>query len=284
MPAGSSPSRSRRSRGGARSGREVSIPRSPTRTTSVRPKRIRSLSTWASTVAGSAVLPGKASTATGQPRRIGEQAELDLGPVGPVVAGVAVAGERAVAALDVHRREVVQDEAARAEVAGRERALDPCLAGEEPVHRPVQLVLVGALHPARRAPGCSARAAPPWRAWTRARPGGRRPAPSRGPGCATAGGRGAPAGPSERSIPRTAATWPWGRLRTIRSADSAGTRRSPRSERSMASTTGSGRAVSDASVRCLTDDPSRYDWRSRPPDRPTPQLRGAPTGRCPSAG
>jgi hypothetical protein len=32
-------------------------------------------------------------------------------------------------------------------VAGRERPLDPGLAGEEPVHRPVQLVLVGALDP-----------------------------------------------------------------------------------------------------------------------------------------
>jgi hypothetical protein len=31
----------------------------------------------------------------------------------------------------------------------------------------------------------------------------------------------------------------------------------------MASMTVSGRAVSDASVRCLTEDPSRYDWRSR---------------------
>ena len=49
---------------------DVSIPRSPTRTSSVRPKRVRSFSTWASTVAGSAVLPGNASTATGSPASV----------------------------------------------------------------------------------------------------------------------------------------------------------------------------------------------------------------------
>src|SRR5450759_4340528 len=79
--------------------------------------------------------------------RIGQEAELDLGPVGPVVAGVAMAGEGAVAPLDVHRGEVIEHEAPGCEVAGRERPLDPRLAGEEPVHRPVQHVLVGALDP-----------------------------------------------------------------------------------------------------------------------------------------
>ena len=38
-------------------------------------------------------------------------------------------------------------------MAGRERPLDPGLAGEQPVERPVQLVLVGALDATRRAQG-----------------------------------------------------------------------------------------------------------------------------------
>ena len=45
----------------------VNIPRSPTNTTFENPKRRRSLSICAPTVAGSAVLPWNTSTATGRP-------------------------------------------------------------------------------------------------------------------------------------------------------------------------------------------------------------------------
>ena len=48
----------------------VSIPRSPTSTTRSRAKRRRSLSSYAPTVRGSAVLPSKTSTATGHPSRL----------------------------------------------------------------------------------------------------------------------------------------------------------------------------------------------------------------------
>jgi hypothetical protein len=72
---------------------------------------------------------------------VGQQAEHDLGPVRASVAGMAVRRERAMAALQVRARQVVQDERARAEMAGGEAALDAVLAAEQPVHRPVQLVL-----------------------------------------------------------------------------------------------------------------------------------------------
>ena len=57
-PAGSTSSRSRAA---------VSMPRSPTSTTRVSPNRSLTLSIWAATVAGSPVLPGKTSMATGMP-------------------------------------------------------------------------------------------------------------------------------------------------------------------------------------------------------------------------
>ena len=77
---------------------------------------------------------------------IGQQAELDLRAIGPVVAAVPVARQRAVAALDIGAREVVQDERARGQMAGRQRALDPVLAGQQPVECAVQLVLRRAGH------------------------------------------------------------------------------------------------------------------------------------------
>ena len=49
---------------------EVGMPRSPTITTSAMRKWFLSLSTWAATVMGSARLPSKTSTATGQPSRL----------------------------------------------------------------------------------------------------------------------------------------------------------------------------------------------------------------------
>ena len=64
-------------------------------------------------MAGSAVLPAKASTATGRPRRRSSRPNTTCGPVGPVVAAVAVRRERAAAALQPGRGDVEQDEAAR---------------------------------------------------------------------------------------------------------------------------------------------------------------------------
>ena len=47
----------------------VSMPRSPATATRAMPNRDRSFATCADTVAGSPVLPGNTSTATGQPSR-----------------------------------------------------------------------------------------------------------------------------------------------------------------------------------------------------------------------
>ena len=72
---------------------------------------------------------------------VGEQAVLDLEGALLAVPRVAELGERTVAALHVARGQVVEDEATRSEVAGREARLDPGLARAEPVERRVQLVL-----------------------------------------------------------------------------------------------------------------------------------------------
>ena len=85
----------------------------------------------------SAVLPGKASTATGQPPGAAQQAVDDLGAV---VAGVAAGGELAAGALEVAGGDVVQGEGAGGEVAFRELALDGGLAQGEPVHGVVEVV------------------------------------------------------------------------------------------------------------------------------------------------
>ena len=87
-------------------------------------------------MSGSAVLPGKASTATGQPWGLHSRAVDDLGAVGAVVAG----GELAAGALEVAGGDVVQGEGAGGEVAFRELALDGGLAQGEPVHGVVEVV------------------------------------------------------------------------------------------------------------------------------------------------
>ena len=71
-----------------------------------------------------------------------------------------------------------------------------------------------------------------------------------------------PGNPSERSIPRTAATWPWGRLRRMESASPAARKRSPASQARMSSTSGSGRWDRLARVCFLTLPSSRYELRS----------------------
>ncbi len=73
-------------------------------------------------------------------RRAGQPvADLQLSL--PAVARVAERRQRTLAALEVAGGEVVEDEAALAQVAAGERRLDPRLAGEQPVHRREQLRL-----------------------------------------------------------------------------------------------------------------------------------------------
>ena len=73
--------------------------------------------------------------------RIGEQAVVDLQHAVAAVAAVADPGQRTGAALEVAGRQVVQHQAAGAQVARSELLLDRALARQQPVHRRVQIVL-----------------------------------------------------------------------------------------------------------------------------------------------
>ena len=83
-----------------------------------RPKRSRSFTSWASSVAGSAVLPAEGLHRHRAAVGVGQQAEHDLGPVGPVVPAVAVGRERAAAALDPGGGDVEQHQRRRARGGG----------------------------------------------------------------------------------------------------------------------------------------------------------------------
>src|SRR5215467_12426124 len=118
---------------------EVSMPRSPTSTTSARPNRFCSFSTWVATVLGSARLPSKTSTATEQP-------ELDLRQTPLSVSAVPALGQLALAAFQVDRGQIVEGQAALAQVSLGQPGLDLGLSPQEPVHGRVELVFVGVLH------------------------------------------------------------------------------------------------------------------------------------------
>jgi hypothetical protein len=76
-----------------------------------------------------------------------DKAVDDLERAALSVARVAAPGERAAAALEIRRGDVVEDERPLAQVAAGECVLDPPLTGEQPVERRVELVLVRALDP-----------------------------------------------------------------------------------------------------------------------------------------
>ncbi len=80
--------------------------------------------------------------------RVGEQAVVDLQQALLAVAVVAERGQRAGGTFEVTRRQVVQHQAARAQVARGKLFLDPVLAREQPVHRGVQIVFVAPGHAA----------------------------------------------------------------------------------------------------------------------------------------
>ena len=153
---------------------DVSMPRSPTSTSSDRPNDVAQLLHLGLEGGG---VRGVAREGLDRHRAalaVGQQAEHDLGAVGPVVAAVAVCRERAAAALHPGRGDVEQHGAAGCQVASREGPLDGRLARMQPVERVIELVLAGALHaelggerrgreasvrwPASRpAPGCAPR-------------------------------------------------------------------------------------------------------------------------------
>ena len=71
----------------------------------------------------------------------GEESDDDLGPVGAVVAGVAVGGEFTAASLEVGGGDVIEDEAGGVEVSAGEADFDVGLVLVEPVEGLVGLVV-----------------------------------------------------------------------------------------------------------------------------------------------
>jgi hypothetical protein len=121
------------------------MPRSETTITARSAKRRLSFSIWA----GSVVVERALEHLDRDRAAVGGADEPvdDLGRAGLAVARVAELGQRAAAALEVGRGDVVEHERPLAQVAAGERAFDPLLASEQPVERAVELVLVGALDP-----------------------------------------------------------------------------------------------------------------------------------------
>jgi hypothetical protein len=74
---------------------------------------------------------------------VGQQAEDDLQVAGPLVAAVAVTGQRTLAALEVGRRQIVEHQRSFTQMLFGERLLDARLAGEQPVHGLVEIVFIG---------------------------------------------------------------------------------------------------------------------------------------------
>ena len=140
---------------GARSSRIralVIMPRSPTSTTSLRPKRSRIFSICEATVVGSPVLPSKTSTATGcpsQPQKSDDNLEL----ASLAVAAVAQASQGAGAPLEVTRRHVVEHEGSTDQVPLRQSRLDRALAEHKPIHGCVEFLLAGRDDVERRSEG-----------------------------------------------------------------------------------------------------------------------------------
>ena len=120
----------------------VIMPRSPTSTTRLIPKRDFSLSIWDFSVIGSAVLPSNTSIAIGKPSRVQSKPIDDLRPVAAMIAAVAILRQRTVAALEVGRAHVVEHQHAVLEMPPRQAVLDPRLALQEPIQRLVGLAVL----------------------------------------------------------------------------------------------------------------------------------------------
>src|SRR6516162_1646094 len=125
----------------------VIMPRSPTSTTRDRPKSPLSLSICPANVIGSAVLPSKTSTATGQPLAAHNRPLDDLQFALLAVSRIAEACQLAALTLKPGRREVVEHQRPVREVAAGERSLDRALACAEPVEGAIELDLVDRAKP-----------------------------------------------------------------------------------------------------------------------------------------
>ena len=77
---------------------------------------------------------------------LGEQPVVDLAFALLAVAIVAEGGQGAGGALEITRAQVIEHEAPGRQMARGQLLLDPVLAGEHPIHRLIQRVLVGVAH------------------------------------------------------------------------------------------------------------------------------------------
>ena len=111
------------------------------------PKRVRSLSICAPRVAGSAVSPAKTSTATGQPSALHSRPKTICALPRLPSRGVAVARQRAAAALHPGRADVVEHQGAVGEMTPGQAPLDRPLAFQQPVHRRIERVFVDRAQP-----------------------------------------------------------------------------------------------------------------------------------------
>ena len=76
-----------------------------------------------------------------------QQPEDDLELAALAVAGIAMLGQRTTTAFEVARREVVENQGAFGQVLLRQPLLDPLLTFHQPIHGPVEFVLIGIPHP-----------------------------------------------------------------------------------------------------------------------------------------
>ena len=77
---------------------------------------------------------------------ISKQAEHDLRIAPPLIARMAIASERTAMTLEVSRADVVQHQAALAQVTACERRFNLRLLGQQPVERGVEIVFIDRLH------------------------------------------------------------------------------------------------------------------------------------------
>ena len=119
----------------------VSMPRSPTSTTRLSPKRRRSFVDLGGHGGGVGGVAGAHLGGNRAARGVAQQSDEDLAAATLAVAGVAAAGQLAVLAGVPDGGQVVQREAAVLQVAAGQFGLDGGLAAGQPVEGVVELLL-----------------------------------------------------------------------------------------------------------------------------------------------
>ena len=207
----------------------VSMPRSPTRHTRVSPNRCLELADLGGQGLGVGGVAVEHLDGHRHPGGRAQQPVDDLQPAFDPVAGVPDRPQRAGAALERRRGHVIEHQRAVGQMPCGQGVFDGVFAGQHPVHRRIQVVLITAGHPEhlpqRAGGGLGAQPARGGQLGARARSPGPSAWRSPDPAAATAPGRSARRSPVARAVPSTAATCPCGRLRVISNASDSSTRR-----------------------------------------------------------